>query len=485
MTDDSLNTVSLRLRVTLAVVAVLSAMMILLGVAVDGVFAAQSNRNLDALLSGRAQFARQLARAGVGPQAIVNRVETNGVRAHLELVNGQVFGSQSTPGTGVRSATVELKGPGRVDGAALTLAVDASLVAGAQRTLRRVLIFASLVVLGLSIALIALSVRLALRPLSAMAALAQDIAGGHRGRRLAPSRTDTEIGRTAEAFDGMLDELEGAERRAREAEQQTRTFLADAAHELRTPITGVQAAAETLLHNGEELDAESRQRLEVLLIAEARRAGRLVSDLLAAARLEAGLDIDRVPMSLAGVAQSEIERARLLQPMSSVTLSGPDLIIPADAGNVAAIVRNLLDNALRAAGQTGRIAVVLAVEGDQAVLYVADSGPGVPAADRERIFERLVRLDHSRSTDTGGSGLGLAIARGYARAHGGDLTCTEPNPAFLASLDAHTGAVFRLSLPIHRPDQSAPPVAAVGSAEPPATSAITGAANTTAAQTRL
>jgi len=236
MTAEPLNTVSLRLRVTLAAVAVLSAMMILLGVAVDGVFAAQSNRNLDAVLSGRAQLARQLARAGVGPQAIVNRVETNAVQARLELGNGQVFGDELAPG--LRSTTAVLKAPRRVDGAVLTLGVDASQAVAAQRTLRRVLIFASLVILGLSIAMISASMRLALRPLSAMAGLAQDIAGGHRGRRLSPSRTDTEIGRTAEAFDDMLDELEGAERRARRAEEQNRAFLADAAHELRTRSRG-------------------------------------------------------------------------------------------------------------------------------------------------------------------------------------------------------------------------------------------------------
>ena len=229
-------------------------------------------------------------------------------------------------------------------------------------------------------------------------------------------------------------------------------FLADAAHELRTPITGVQAAAETLLHHGDQLDAESRQRLELLLIGEARRAGRLVTDLLAAARLEAGLDIDRAPVSVTAIAQAEVERARLLEPMTSITLSGPEVIIPADAAKVAAIIRNLVDNALRAAGPGGAIAVASAVEGDQAVLYVADSGPGVPAADRERIFERLIRLDDSRSTDSGGSGLGLAIARGYARAHGGELTCAEPNPVFLADSGSRTGAVFRLSLPIHPPD---------------------------------
>jgi two-component system, OmpR family, sensor kinase len=157
----------------------------------------------------------------------------------------------------------------------------------------------------------------------------------------------------------------------------------------------------------------------------------------------------------------------LLEPMSSITLSGPEVIIPADAAKVAATIRNLLDNALRAAGPGGAIAVAAAVEGDQAVLYVADSGPGVPIADRERIFERLIRLDDSRSTDSGGSGLGLAIARGYARAHGGELTCVEPDPA-LADTGSGTGAVFRLSLPIHPPDQPAAepthPLAKVSSA---------------------
>ncbi len=452
--DGSLNTVSLRLRVTLAVVVVLSLMMILLGVAIDGIFAAQSNRNLDALLSSRATFARQLARTGVGPQALVNRVETNGVRAHLELRSGQLFGSEPPAGDRIRSTTVNLRAPGRVDGAVLTLTVDTSLVTGAQRTLRRVLIFASLVVLGLSIALIAVSVQVAMRPLSAVATLAQDIAAGHRGRRLSPTRTDTEIGRTASAFDDMLDELEGAEQRARNAEEQTRAFLADAAHELRTPITGVQAAAETLLHHGNEMDSSQRQRLEVLLIGEAQRAGRLVNDLLAAARLDAGLEIDRAPVSLGAITHAEVQRARLLQPRDEIKISGPDLIIPADAAKVAAIVRNLVDNALRAAGQEGTVTLHLAAAEDEAILYVADSGPGVPVADRERIFERLVRLDEARGADSGGSGLGLAIARGYARAHGGDVACVDPNPAFLINSSDRPGALFRLSLPLHPPEAS-------------------------------
>ena len=156
---------------------------------------------------------------------------------------------------------------------------------------------------------------------------------------------------------------------------------------------------------------------------------------------------------MTGISQAEVDRARLLEPRCSVTLSGWQVIIPVDSGKVAAIIRNLLDNALHAAGPGGGILVALKVEGGQAVPYVADSCPGVPAADWERIFERLIRLDDTRSTDSGGSGLGLAIARGYARGQGGELTCAEPNAALLAGTGSRSGAVFRLSLPIHPPDQ--------------------------------
>jgi two-component system, OmpR family, sensor kinase len=434
-----LNTVSLRLRVTTAVIIVLGVMLLLLGVVVNAIFVAQSNRSLDALLDSRVQLARQLARAGVPGQQIVNRTETEGVRAYLVLRNGAEFGSPPPTGLGIRSATVTLNAPARVDGAELTLTIDTALVTGARQRLRRILLVTSMVALLVSALLVAGAVRVALRPLDSMAALAKTITEGNRGRRLAPTRTDTEIGQTARAFDEMLDELEGAEARARQAEGRTRAFLADAAHELRTPITGVQAAAETLLHHGDQLPAADRERLLSLLVREAQRAGTLISDLLAAARLDAGVDLDLAPVSLGHLAYSELDRVRLLHPKTSVTTAGNDVIVTADAAQVSGILRNLLENAMRAAGPQGRIHLNLSEHEGLAVVEVWDSGPGVPPSERERIFERLVRLDHSRTSDAGGSGLGLAIARGYARAHGGDLVCAEP---------AGPGALFRLTLPV-------------------------------------
>ena len=443
---NRLNTVSLRLRVIAAVMAVLAAILILLSIAVSAIFIAQSNRNLDALLTGQAQLARQLARAGAGPQQIVNRVQAGGVQAYLVLRNGAEFGIPITAGASVKTTIITLNAPTpRVDGAQLTLAIDTSLVSSARRTLRRVLLITDVIALLVSAALVAAAVRLALRPLDSMAALAKTVSQGNRGARLAPTRTDTEIGQTAQAFDEMLDELEGAEARARQAEERTRAFLADAAHELRTPIAGVQAAAETLLHHDDQLDRDERQHLQALLVREAERAGALISDLLAAARLDAGIDLDLAPVSLRTLARGEIERVRLLHPDAAVTMSGPEVVAHADAAKVSSILRNVIDNAMRAAGPHGKVHVVVREQDHSAIAEIWDSGPGVPPSERERIFERLVRLDHGRANDTGGSGLGLAIARGYARAHGGDLSCEDPRGI---------GAMFRLVLPLE-PRQAA------------------------------
>lgn len=432
-----LATVSIRVRVIAAVMAVLAVVLLALSFSVQSVFVAQSNRSLDALLSGRTQLARQLARSGTRPQQIVNRVGVDGVVASLRLRDGTVLGTTVPAGTGVRTVTATLPGPGRTNGAELTLSVNTSLVSGARDTLRRTLLISSLAALVLSALLVAVAVRLALRPLDSMALLAQGIAAGERGSRLDPVRTDTEIGRTAHAIDAMLDELEGAETRARRAEEQTRAFLADAAHELRTPLAGVQAAAETLLQHRDRMTPEEQQHIEALLVGEARRTGRLVADLLSVARLDAGVAPTQAPVDLEALTDAAVSNARLVWP-GRIDTAGSAPTVTGDAQALAGVLRNLVDNACRAAGPDGTVRLLLGVQGPVVVVDVVDDGAGVAAEDRERIFERLVRLDAARSVDSGGSGLGLAIARGTARAHGGDLVCL-PTPG--------RGATFRLTLP--------------------------------------
>lgn len=438
--EGRLRTVSLRLRVTAVVTAVTALVVLLLGVAVDRAYTLQTERNTATLLAGRAQLARQLARNGVGPQQIVNRVGVSGVDATLTLRNGAVYGDP--PPAAVpqpRTLSTALAGTGRVRGATLVLTADTDLTRSAAQTLRRILVPAGLGAVLLSALLVALGTRYALAPLATMAGLARAIADGRRGSRLAPTRPDTELGRTASAFDDMLDELEGAEARAVRSESTTRAFLADAAHELRTPITGISAAAETLLHQPGLAEAD-RQQLEVLLVREARRAGTLISDLLTAARLDVGAELRPVPVDLVALAEAERDRVVLTTPGVAVEVTGAAPVLALDPERITSVLRNLVDNAVRAAGPAGRVEVRLSAAAEGAEVLVLDSGPGVAPGDRERIFDRLVRLDRDRSRDSGGSGLGLAIARGWTEAHGGTLTCVDPPPGI-------AGAGFLLRLP--------------------------------------
>jgi two-component system, OmpR family, sensor kinase len=461
-----LRTASLRRRVTVSGVLVLTAVVLLLAVVTDLLFGAQSNRELRATLQDRARLADQLAHQRTDPREIVARVETPIVKIRLTTPSGMVFGSAGPPpepsqpgGLGPRQvyrAGNDLVSMRRLPGGReLVLVADGDAASNAQRRLRRVLIIVGLAAIAVAALVLTGTVRVALAPLDAMTALAKSITRGDRGRRLAPDRPQTELGRAARAFDDMLDALEGAERQARQAEAQarqaesvartsegrTRRFVADAAHELRTPIAGVQAAAEAVLQAGPATDTHERERLQLLIIREAHRAGRLVEDLLSLARIDAGLELHREPVDLLTLAATEADRTRLLAPSLTVAVTGEPVLVTADPQRLAQVLANLLDNARRHTPDGGRIDVHVTSAGPWAELTVTDTGPGVPPADRERIFDRLVRLDHARSHNTGGAGLGLAIARGIARAHGGGLRCVDPPPGA-------GGARFALDLPL-------------------------------------
>ena len=310
-----MNTVSLRRRVTLTALLVLLVVLPITGLAVKAIFDAQSERNLNTLLNGRAQLAQQLSRENVAPAALVRRIDADGIRVTLQLRNGQSLGAPEVEPTGeIRQVRVTLQGGQRTRGATLLLSADTSLLDGASRTLQRVLLISGAAALLITALALILGMRFALAPLDAMTSLARSIAAGRRGGRLQPTRTDTELGRTAEAFDEMLDSLEGAEQTARGSEQHMRQFVADAAHELRTPVTGLQTAAETLLQLGPEATPERREELELLLVRESRRAGTLVADLLELARIDAGLVLRHRPVNLRSLAQTQVDRLHLVAP---------------------------------------------------------------------------------------------------------------------------------------------------------------------------
>ena len=207
--------------------------------------------------------------------------------------------------------------------------------------------------------------------------------------------------------------------------------MADAAHELRTPITGVQAVAEALVQA--PVDSPDRDQMSFLLVREARRAGRLVDDLLALAQLDAGYEMQRESVDLLGLAEAEVARTRYVAPDFDISVEGTPVVVVGDGQRLAQVLANLVDNARQATGPQGAVRIRVGSMG----FTVSDNGPGVPESERERIFDRLVRLDDARDRRSGGSGLGLAIARGVIRAHGGDLTCEA----------SEGGAVFRVVLP--------------------------------------
>jgi signal transduction histidine kinase len=334
------------------------------------------------------------------------------------------------------------------DGTELALTAGTSSIDDTLATLRGVLLGASAAFLLLAAGALVLVVRRTLRPLERMTDVARSISGGDRGRRLRPTSPTTELGRTAAAFDEMLDDLERAEGAALAAEARLRSFVSDAAHELRTPVAGIQAAADTLVRS--RLDDDERERLTVHVVRESLRAGRLIGDMLLMARLDEGLALDPRTLDVVEVARGAAERQRVRggDVAVEVVTSGPVPPVSGDPDRLGQVVGNLLDNAVRHARSSVRVSVVSRAGDDAAevVVRVDDDGRGVDDADRERVFDRLVRLDEARTRGDGGSGLGLPIARAIARAHGGDVVCL-PRAAGGGADPGLGGARFELRLP--------------------------------------
>ncbi len=456
MTPNRWGGASLRRRVTATSVAVVAVVVVVVALVSDLLFAAQTRSEALTTLNGRALQAVQLADQGLSPDQIVRRVEIGGgIAVVVRGPDGAVLAanrdvpaaSSSSSSAARRTVTRRLS-----SGATVSLAADPGLEGAAERRLRRVLLLVGGIAIVVAAGALLLTTRLALAPLDAMTSLARSIAGGRRGERLAPARRDTELGRAAAAFDEMLDALEGAETHARSSEASTRRFVADAAHELRTPLAGIAATAEAGTAPG--LDAETRERLATLLVRDARRAGRIVDDLLTLARYDAGLQPERAEVDLVELVRVETDRDAVLHPDDVAVLdAGGPVPVAVDAELIGQALTNLLTNARRHG--EGRVGVSVGVARGVAWVAVRDEGPGVPAEERERVFDRMVRLDEARGGGSGGAGrgggagLGLAIAREAARAHGGDLVCTAPDrdPGQHADGGA-PGAVFVLTLPV-------------------------------------
>jgi signal transduction histidine kinase len=272
----------------------------------------------------------------------------------------------------------------------------------------------------------------ALRPVERLRRQAAAIAAsGDLSGELVGLGTD-ELARLGGTLNDMLQSLEASVHRQRR-------FVADAAHELRTPLAGMTTALEVARSH-----PETGETLVEDLLTGHRRLGRLVNDLLILAAVDGRAPQRAEPVDLAGVV-TDCSR-RPLPGRITLRLGHLDrVLVLGDETQLSRVVSNLVDNALKYAASFVELSV--RQDGRQAVISVSDDGPGIPAADRERIWERFARLDDDRSRAGGGSGLGLAMVRELTMAHGG--------AAWVASRRPGPGATFLVCLPV-TPDQLGP-----------------------------
>ncbi|GAQ53767.1 sensor histidine kinase [Streptomyces acidiscabies] len=278
--------------------------------------------------------------------------------------------------------------------------------------------------------------RRGLTPLSDMAHTAHNIASHDltdSASRL-PLRANKrgggpEVEELRTAFNTMLEHIDDSLAVRAEAEQRLRRFVADASHELRTPLMSVRGYADLFQYAAANAP-EERERHLARLRAEAARMGFLLDDLLLLARLDAAeveaplrvADGDLV--ELVEQAADAFRASHKDHPLT--VLPGPSsLTLRLDPQRVRQVLDNLLTNAAVHTPVDTAVSVEVRVEGELACVRVADEGPGVPAEDRERVFDRFYRIDKARSRDRGGSGLGLSVARSLVRAHGGTIRLTE------------------------------------------------------------
>ncbi len=303
----------------------------------------------------------------------------------------------------------------------------------------------------------------ALRPVATLTEAARTIARS-RGfsRRVLVGRRRDELGQLATTFNEMLASLE----HAYQAEQR---FVADASHELRAPLTAIQANLE-LLERQPAMAAADRQEAVEEASREARRLAALVADLLALARADAGVTLRRQRVELDRVALDALSEARHLARGQQLEVAALEpAVVTGDPDRLKQLVLILLDNALKYTPATGCVTLSLHHVGAGVMLTVRDTGIGISADDLPHVFERFYRADPARTRDTGGTGLGLPIAQWIAAQHGGAVTLTSA---------VGQGTTATVALPVRAPDSTDSPGHAHAPGKPGRTASPSGQAAT-------
>ncbi len=303
------------------------------------------------------------------------------------------------------------------------------------RNLRRFSIGALLGLFGISLALGWVIAGRVLAPIARITTVAQEIQASQLSRRIGLRGPDDELRRLADTFDSMLERLD-------EAFASQRRFVADASHELRTPLAIIQANLELALSETETPDG-SRDEAAVVIDRALRRMTRLTDDLLALARLESPPMVHEPFPARELVEESRAEFASVAaaRAIELDAIAPERLELDGDREALRRALANLLDNALRHTPTGSKVTISVRAAAAGVLLEVTDEGPGLDAAEQEKVFERFWRADGARGRNGGGSGLGLAIVKRIAEAHGGSVSISS-NPG--------EGATFALELPVRQ-----------------------------------
>ncbi len=337
---------------------------------------------------------------------------------------------------------VTVRGP---QGGLTTVAIDLSDVDNTVRSLvwlQAGIGAAVLFVVGIASFVV---VHRSLRPLTEVEETAAAIAAGQLDRRITERDPRTEVGRLSLALNGMLSQIqeamaasESSAETARESAERMRRFITDASHELRTPLTTIRGFAE-LYRQGAARDVSMLlSRIE----SEASRMGLLVDDLLLLARLDVQRPLEHNRVDLLALASDAVHDGRAMDPERTITMEvfdGPGTPeVLGDEPRLRQVLSNLIANAIQHTPVTADVTIRVGTDGDDALLEIADKGPGMSQEDADRIFERFYRTDSSRARASGGTGLGLSIVDSLVKAHGGTVTVTTA---------PGQGCCFRVALP--------------------------------------
>ncbi len=326
----------------------------------------------------------------------------------------------------------------------VVLAVSLTEADATVRRMATIGLGTSALVLGLLAIAAWFLTRVGLRPLEQIERTAERIAAGDLTQRVPHYRQRTEVGRLAHAINGMLGQIERAFSDRTRSEEKLRRFVADASHELRTPVATIRGHAE-MYRNGVVRDPGQVALLMQRVESESTRIGELVDDMLLLARLDQARPLEREPVDLLALSTETVIDAGARQPERVIDIDVVPGIAPpvvtGDEARLRQVLTNLLSNALRHTPPTSPVTVRIRTTPQEAVLTVIDAGPGMPANVVPRVFDRFYRRDTGRSREQGGTGLGLAIVYSLVTAHRGSVTCTSSED---------TGSSFEVRLPLAR-----------------------------------